>query len=49
MYDVKLEVNQGAYVQSYAKVRVYGYWPSEKSGVAFSTTYPSAVWQTWTE
>lgn len=47
MYDVQLRVTQGAYVQSYARVRTYGYWPTEKAGTPFTTTYPSAVWETW--
>ena len=49
MYDVQLKVNQSAYVQSYARVRVYGYWPSYKAGGAHSNTSPSAIWPTWTQ
>ncbi|MEC7985009.1 MAG: hypothetical protein VX278_07590, partial [Myxococcota bacterium] len=49
MYDVKLEVSQGAYVRSYARVRSYGMWASRQAGTAFSTSAPFAVWQTWTE
>ena len=49
MYDVQLEVTQGPYVQSYARIRSYGIWPAEKSGTSFSETYPSAVWSTWTK
>jgi hypothetical protein len=48
MYDVQLTVNQSAYVQSYARVRVYGYWPSYKAGGAHSNSTPSAIWPTWT-
>lgn len=47
MYDVQLQVTQGAYVQSYARVRTYGYWPTKEAGTPFTTTYPSAVWETW--
>lgn len=49
MYDTKLEVSQGPYVQSYARVRAYGRWPTHKAGTPFSSTSPSAVWQTWTK
>ena len=49
MYDVELQVSQGAYVQSYAKVRTYGMWPSYPAGSSHSTTSPSAIWPTWNE
>lgn len=49
MYDSKLTVTQPAYAESYAKVTVYGSWPSYRAGTAFSSTGPSAVWATWTK
>jgi len=48
MYDTRLSVTQPAYAQSYARVKVYGTYPNMPAGTAFSTTSPSAVWQTWT-
>ena len=49
MYDVELQVTQGAYVHSYARVRTYGMWASYPAGSTHSNTAPGAIWPTWTE